>query len=132
VNELSRTLYRTLRPLRVPWDEAHRLENERRLLRACERAVDLAASAPTTEGCARLLFADVRHLIHPAHQLRAYDAIEAAVRAARERAGGEVGASPPKCGLRLPDGGHCERPAEEGGRRCVVHHLAPKARTVAA
>jgi hypothetical protein len=84
--QLSRALYRALTRLRPARGAERDLASDRRLLAACEQAVALVAAEPESAGqAARTLFADARHLVHPSRQLEAFDLIEAALLAARER-----------------------------------------------
>jgi hypothetical protein len=82
--QVTRALYRALTRLRPASAGGRDLDADRRLLAACERAVAQVAADP---GCAgqvgRTLFAEVRHDVHPARQLDAYDVIEAALDAVR-------------------------------------------------
>src|SRR5262245_8963272 len=89
--QVSRALYRALTRLRPAGGGGRDLASDRRLLAACERATEQVAAEPSSAGqAARVLFAEVRHQIHPARQLEAFDAIEAALDAVRRRAGDEV------------------------------------------
>ena len=89
--QVTRALYRALTRLRPAGGGGRDLASDRRLLAACERATAQVAAEPGSAGqAARTLFADVRHLIHPARQLEAFDAIEAALDAVRRHAGDEV------------------------------------------
>jgi hypothetical protein len=88
VKDLSRALYQAVAPLRrKPAAGTHALDDERLLIEACERAAARVEEEPEAASrIARPLFAEVRHLVQPAFQLRAFEAIEAVLSGPREQA----------------------------------------------
>ena len=87
MSELSRALYQAIAPLRRPPAGTHALDDQLILKNACERAAARVDEEPEAASrIARPLFAEVRHLVHPAFQLRAFEAIEAVLAEPREHA----------------------------------------------
>lgn len=127
--ELSRDLYRALKPSVIP-DPRQPGRSERLLLAACEQTVErIARDLRRYPRPARHLFAQVRFLFPLQEQLQAYRIIEDHVQAALERLEAEVGpdagrATALRCASINRKGKPCGREPLRGSRFCPSHkHL---------
>ena len=122
----SRDLYTSLTPLL--WaDGSDPARSRRLLLRACENAVQVLAQRPEApHAAARRLFADVRTMVAPAHQLAALRLIEERLESLGGVFAAQAGPSdgPGMCIGTNRRGEPCRRPALPGSRHCPSHRPA--------
>ncbi len=127
--ELSRDLYRALRPSVIP-DPRRPGRSERLLLAACEHTIErIARDLRRYPRPARHLFGQVRFLFPLQEQLQAYRIIEEHLAAALETLEAEIGDDPSRtsalrCASINRKGRPCGREPLRGSRYCPSHrHL---------
>lgn len=127
--ELSRDLYRALKPSVIP-DPRQPGRSERLLLAACEHSIErIARDLRRYPRPARHMFSQIRFLFPLQEQLKAYHVIEEHLRRALETLEAEVGpeagrSSALRCAAINRKGKPCGREPLRGSRYCPSHrHL---------